>query len=302
MLKPDLPLIMDAEGDGPPAGLPPVVDAHVHIFPRTLFAAIHQWFDAHAWPIRYRMNTDAVLDFLFDRGVAHLVALQYAHKPGIAVSLNQYMAAKCARFGKRVIGMATIYPGERNARAILEAAFDAGLAGVKLHAHVQCFDMNDAQMAPVYEVCAERAKPIIMHVGREPNSPQYACDPHLICRADKLERVVREHPRLRVCVPHLGMDELTAYRHLIEKYDNLWLDTTMALSEYLPLQEGIDLASYRWQRVMYGSDFPNIPYAWDRELKHLARMNLSAQALEWVLHRSAADFFQTAFQPNLPSS
>jgi uncharacterized protein len=291
MLNPDLPAIMDEEGVAAPKGLPMVVDAHVHVFPRGIFSAIWQWFEAHAWHIRYRFSTSGVFAFLLSHGVGHIVALQYAHKPGIAAALNRYMAKKVQERPGRVTGMATVFPGEPDAAAIVQEAFDAGLAGLKLHAHVQCFDMNAQTMDPIYDLCAASGKPIVMHVGREPKSPQYPCDPYEICRADKLERVIRDFPRLRVCVPHLGMDETSAYRKLIEKYDNLWLDTTMVLADYFPLEETIDLHHYRLDRVMYGSDFPNIPYAWDRELKRLAGAGLSGEGLEWVLHKSAAAFF-----------
>jgi hypothetical protein len=42
---------------------------------------------------------------------------------------------------------------------------------------------------------------------------------------------------------------------------------------------------------MYGSDFPSIPYAWDRELKWLSDSGLSWDELEWILWKSAARFF-----------
>jgi hypothetical protein len=99
------------------------------------------------------------------------------------------------------------------------------------------------------------------------------------------------HPKLRICVPHLGFDEITEYRNLIEKYDTLWLDTTMVLTDYFPIKEIVELKDYRLQRIMYGSDFPNIPYAWDRELKWLAESGLPLDDLEWILNKSACDFF-----------
>ncbi|MGD8267498.1 MAG: amidohydrolase family protein [Desulfobacterales bacterium] len=42
---------------------------------------------------------------------------------------------------------------------------------------------------------------------------------------------------------------------------------------------------------MYGSDFPNIPYACDRELKSISRAGLDAEALEGVLLENAARFY-----------
>jgi len=291
MLKPNLPGIDDEEGERVPQGLPSVIDAHVHIFPGNIFSAIWAWFDKNAWPIRYRLSSSDVIAYLLSHGMSHVVALQYAHKSGIARMLNQHMVETCREFPGRVTGMAAVFPGEENAGEILREAFAQGLMGVKLHAHVQCFDMNAQEMDVIYDVCELEQKPIVMHVGREPKSGAYRCDPYEICSAEKLERVLQKFPKLRVCVPHLGFDEIGVYRNLIEKYDNLWLDTTMILADYFPIRQAVELNTYRVDRIMYGSDFPNIPYAWDRELKWLRNAELPQANLEWILGRSAADFF-----------
>ncbi len=291
MLRPNLPSLGDEEGKALPRDLPKVIDAHVHIFPDTIFSAIRAWFDENAWPIRYRLTTSELLTYLLSRGVGHVVALQYAHKPGLARTLNRYMAEKCREFSGKVTGLATIFPGEEQAGGILKEAFDHGLKGLKLHAHVQCFDMNAEEMASIYALCESEQKPIVMHVGREPKSEVYKCDPYQICSAERLERVLLDFPGLRICVPHLGFNEMAAYRKLLEKYDTLWLDTTMMLAGYLPWDDPIELDSYRMDRVMYGSDFPNIPYAWDRELKWLKASGLPPDKLEWILNKSAACFF-----------
>jgi hypothetical protein len=291
MLKPNLPSIDDVERESVPEGLPVTVDAHVHIFPGSVFSAIWAWFDDNAWPIRYRLSSSAVLEHLLSRGVSHVIALQYAHKPGISRILNQHMVETCREFPGRVTGMAAVFPGEEDAEKVVKEAFGNGLMGVKLHAHVQCFDMNAQEMDVLYDVCQSEQKPMVMHVGREPKSVAYRCDPYEICSAEKLENVLRHFPRLKICVPHLGFDEIGIYRDLIEKYDNLWLDTTMMLADYFPIREAVELNSYRVDRIMYGSDFPNIPYAWDRELKWLKNSGLPQVKLEWILGKSAADFF-----------
>jgi hypothetical protein len=291
MLKPNLPAIDDAEGEALPKGLPEVYDAHVHIFPDSIFSAIRACFDENAWPIRYRLSTPELLNYLLARGVSQAVALQYAHKPGISRMLNDYMVETCRKFPGKITGLATIFPGEDRAEDLLREAFDQGLKGLKLHAHVQCFDMNSEAMRVVYALCEKEKKPLVMHVGREPKSEAYKCDPHRICSAEKLERVLREFPGLKICVPHLGFDEYEAYRNLIEEYDTLWLDTTMTLADYFPSEGPVDLSRYRMDRVMYGSDFPNIPYAWDRELKAMDNLGLPQDRLEWLLNKSAACFF-----------
>lgn len=291
IMKPNMPSLDDPEGASVPRDLPLVVDAHVHIFPHSIFSAIWQWFDDNAWHIRYQLTAPQVLEFLLSHGIHHVIALQYAHKPGIAAQLNRYMVEQCRAYPKRVTGLATVFPGEQDGAAILQEAFDSGLAGVKLHAHVQCFDMNSEVMDPLYDCCRRNHKPILMHVGREPSSTAYRCDPYRLCSVEKLECVLRNFPGLNVCVPHLGFDELSAYRKLIEKYDHLWLDTTMVVADYFPLGKSVDLSRYRTDRILYGSDFPSIPYAWDRELKRLEAAGLAAEDLEKILNQNASQLF-----------
>ncbi len=98
-------------------------------------------------------------------------------------------------------------------------------------------------------------------------------------------------PRLKLCVPHLGIDEFGAYRSLIEKYDTLWLDTAMALADYFPVKLPYRIDELREDRVMYGSDFPNIPYAWDRELNFICAENYDPGFLKGFLSENARAFF-----------
>jgi uncharacterized protein len=289
-----LPAVHDKEGDRVPAGLPLVVDAHVHLFPPGLFDAVWGWFDAYGWPIRYRLRSEAIIEFLARRGVDHLVALHYAHKPGIARNLNAYMAGICRAHRGRVTGLATVFPGEPEAARILAEGFNMGLAGVKLHGHVQCFDLQDPAMDAVYAVCSEHGKPLVMHVGREPKSPAYPCDPYALYDADKVESVLRNWPDLKVCVPHLGADEFDRYAQMAAAFDNLWLDTTMVLAGYLPMDYFPDLASMRTDRILYGTDFPNIPYAWDREIKVLVGQHLPPEDLSAILGGNARRLFGIA--------
>jgi uncharacterized protein len=291
MLSPNLKGLNDLEGENIPEGFPPLVDAHVHIFPDHIFSAIWAWFDENAWPIRYRLTTSEVLGSLLARGVGRVIAIQYAHKPGISRMLNHYMVEKCREFPGKVFGLATVFPGEKDAGQILKEAFATGLKGVKLHAHVQCFDMDSEALQGICDLCAAERKPLLMHVGREPKSTAYHCDPYQICSAEKLERVLKNFPGLKICVPHLGFDEIAVYRKLIETYDHLWLDTTMMLADYFPLKDPVELDGFRKERIMYGSDFPNIPYAWDRELRRLKSSGLPPDHLAWILNKSAADFF-----------
>lgn len=281
----------DPEGERVDPELPFIVDAHVHLFSDRIFEALWRWFDQHGWKVRYKLHTPAALEFLLSRGVGQIVALHYAHKPGMARTMNAYLAEVC-RTNPRVTGLATVFPGETDAPAILEEGFRQGLKGVKLHCHVQCFAADADPLREIYETCVKHDLPLVMHAGREPKSVAYGCDPYEICGVDRVERVLREHPKLRLCVPHLGADEFDGYERLLGKYDNLWLDTTMMLADFFPRKAPNRLILGRPERIMYGTDFPNLPYAWDRELARIRSHGMSDAVLEQVLGKNARAFFR----------
>jgi predicted TIM-barrel fold metal-dependent hydrolase len=293
-----LPALGDTEGACVPAGLPPVIDAHVHLFPERVFAKIFRWFDQHGWPVRYQLTAPEVIAFLRSRGVHRMVGLCYAHRPGMARGLNEYMAELC-RAHPEVIGLGTVLPGEPDALAIVREAFALGLRGIKLHCHVQGVPPDAPELGPIYELCAARGLPVVVHAGREPKSPALLHDPEQICSVDRIARVLADHPKLALCVPHLGCADYRAYASLVERHDHLWIDTAMILADYLPDDGSAtavvrELVAMRPDRVIYGTDFPILPYAWDRELRWITEAKLADDVLAGLLGGNAARLFGIA--------
>jgi predicted TIM-barrel fold metal-dependent hydrolase len=270
---------VDAEG---------VVDAHVHVFPPRVFEAIWSWFDRHAWPIRYRLQADEVARWLEERGVGRAWALHYAHKPGMARVLNRFVREVADRH-PLLVPFGTVLPGEPDERDVVrEALDDLRLAGLKLHCHVQKLAPDDPRLHPVYEMLSERGKPLVLHAGREPSSDAYGFDCRGLCGVEPVRRVVRRFPELRLVIPHLGQDQWREFFALCREAPNLYLDTTMAISGYLTddVPGAADMLPLA-DRLLFGTDFPNLPYAWGRELAVLRSLGLPADALRQILGGNA---------------
>jgi predicted TIM-barrel fold metal-dependent hydrolase len=110
-----------------------------------------------------------------------------------------------------------------------------------------------------------------------------------------------------VIVPHLGAARMDETAALLARHDNLHLDTTMALAGLFPLdarlRETDEAAARAWleraraivrahpDRVLYGTDFPNVPYAWNHELSALAAIDLPDEALHAILGGNARRLF-----------
>jgi hypothetical protein len=285
-------LLNDAEEKEVPKSLgpAPVVDAHVHLFPERVFEAIWRWFDENAWPVRYRLPSERVIEFLATRGVSSVVALHYAHKPGMAAALNAYGLDLAKRFSC-VIPTATVFPGEPGARDLLRRAFGEGARGVKIHCHVQKIAPDDPRLDEVFEEALAASVPVVMHAGREPSSPAYGGDTRALCSAASVERVLRRHAGLKLVIPHLGADEFAEYEALLDRHEGLFLDTTMAIAGYLPSGPDLSILARRAGRLLYGSDFPGLPYAWSRELAVLRDAGLRPEQIEALLSGNARRLF-----------
>jgi predicted TIM-barrel fold metal-dependent hydrolase len=106
-----------------------------------------------------------------------------------------------------------------------------------------------------------------------------------------MERVLRRHPKLKVVVPHLGADEFDRYLAMLDVHENLFLDTTMTVADYFTARPPAELYPARASRMLYGTDFPLIPYAWDHELQRIAATNLSDDTRRKLLSENALRLF-----------
>lgn len=265
-----------------------VFDAHVHLWPDAIYRALWRWFDAHAWRIAFRGTAEQTLDHLRARSVTRATALLYAHKPGIARELNRF-SAELGRAHPSLVSLGTVSPDDPDAVDIVrEALGPLGLRGIKLHSHVQRAAIDDPRMIAILRECEAAGAVAVVHCGREPASDAYGVDTHAICAHSRCENVLRALPRLKLVVPHVGLDEMQPYLALLDRYEHLYLDTSMACAEYFEHRIDWDALARRADRVAYGTDFPITPYAYDRELRVLARRIEDDHAFERIVRGTAS--------------
>lgn len=271
-----------------------IIDAHVHLFPDRLAEAVRAWFDTHAWVPKYRAGVDALVAELRAGGVERMVALPYVHKPGLAAALNDFTLA-VARAHPEVVPCCTVLPGEDGAERLLDEAFsEQGFAGAKIHCHVMKLSPDDARLDPVWRASARYRKPVVIHAGREPAAAGYGFDVHSVSGAERVRRALRRHPEAIVIVPHLGADEFVEFEALLGEFEHLYLDTAMSIGGYF--ERGPDLALLRRHpgRILYGTDFPNLPYEWTRERDVVRGLRLPPADEAAILGGNAARLFGVA--------
>lgn len=273
-----------------PAAVSPRIDAHVHGFPDRLALAVRQ-----------RLNRDGRLQAgpLLSEVAAQMRAdgfdaawlLPYAHKAGVAESVNAWSAAACRAFPWLVAG-ATFHPADANiARLVRQALVDLRLRVVKLHCSVGAFSPREPRLEPLWRAAARLGVPIVIHAGQHAPGETSAAD------LDDLLPVLREHPKLRLVLAHAGYPNTARALELMAQFPNLYADITPVWEAAIPLGRA-ELTTFAG-RVLFGSDAPNNPLPTPAQVARLAAFDLDAATFASLMGGAAAAL--TAGQPHLGS-
>ncbi|MFI1174131.1 amidohydrolase family protein [Streptomyces melanogenes] len=274
-------------------GLPGLVDVHTHFMPDRVLKKVWAYFDSAGpltgveWPIAYREEEARRIELLEDFGVRAFTSMLYPHKADMARWLNGW-AVDFARRTPGCLHTATFFP-EEGAGAYVGEALDAGARVFKAHVQVGGYDPNDPLLDAVWGALAEAAVPAVVHCGSGP-APGKHTGP------EPIGRLLARHPRLRLIVAHLGMPEYVDFMALADAYEGVMLDTTMAFTDFserfAPFpKDALPRLRDLGDRVLLGSDFPNIPYGYLHQLEALERLGLGDDWLRGVCHGNGARLF-----------
>lgn len=271
-------------------GIPGLADIHVHFLPEPMLQKVWAYFDqaeqsyGRPWPITYRMDEESRIKRLREIGVAAIPALSYAHKAGMARWLNEW----AQDFSTRVSGAlhcATFYP-EPGVGNYVQEAIDAGAQVFKLHIQVGGFAPNDVQLDEAWRALEREQIPVVIHAGSAPLDGSFTGPQHV-------RRLLEKFPELVLVIAHMGMPEYHEFADLAGEFVGVHLDTTMVGTDFTngfaPMPDSyINRLAALQDKIILGSDYPNIPYAYAHQIEALARLGLGRTWLRAVLWENGA--------------
>ncbi|WP_243730335.1 amidohydrolase family protein [Nesterenkonia salmonea] len=277
-------------------GLPGLVDIHTHFMPDRVLRKVWAHFDevgpqlGQEWPITYRRSENERIAILRAFGLQTFTTLNYAHRPDMAAWLNDYSQRLAARVPEAALS-ATFYP-EPSAPDYVAEAVAAGVRVFKVHVQVGGFDPADERLGPVWELLSAAGIPVVIHCGSGPNPGEFTGP----CR---IERLLGQFPGLRLVIAHLGMPEYAEFMDLAERFDGVHLDTTMAFTDFIERlhpfpRERLGQLSDLQDRIVLGTDFPNIPYHYTHSLDALIDLDMGDAWLRAVLYENGARLLGSA--------
>ncbi|MGH3309065.1 MAG: amidohydrolase family protein [Streptomyces sp.] len=271
-------------------GLPGLIDVHTHFMPERVMAKVWQYFDSagpltgRPWPILYRMDEAQRLARIRAFGVRAFTAMIYPHKPDMASWLNSWAAGFAARTPD-CLHTATFYP-EAGATGYVHRAVEEGARIFKAHLQVGGYDPNDPMLDGVWGLLRDSGTPVVIHCGHGP-----APGPHT--GPGPMGKLLERFPGLPLIIAHLGTPDYTDFLDLAAGDPQVMLDTTMTFTDWserdapFPRHELPRLRDLQ-DRILLGTDYPNIPYPYAHALHSLTRLGLGDDWLRAVCHDNAA--------------
>ena len=186
------------------------IDFHAHLFPDDFFDAIWAFFRReYGLEVAHRLYARECIDFLRERGAGAVVYSNYAHRKGVARTLNEWNIALL----ESTAGLscfAPFHPDDDDALAMARDILQhPQVLGFKLHFLVQPFRPDDESLFPLYELVMERGKRLLMHIGTGPIGNGRV-------GAAYLERILERYPCLPANIAHMGAFEFGRFFSLLE--------------------------------------------------------------------------------------
>ena len=279
-------------------GLPGLFDVHVHFLPPPVMRKVREQFDTagpligREWPLVYRGDDEERVEHLRALGVRRFSSLPYAHRPGIASYLNAW-SAEFAAAVPECLSSATFFPEEGVGEYVAELV-DAGTEIFKVHVQVGDFDLVDPLLDKAWGRIAEAGTPVVVHASGGPVGNDHT-------GPGPMRALLERHPTLTAVIAHLGAPEYAGFVAIAEDYERVHLDTTMAFTDFFEEMSAFPrdlLPRVRdlGDRILLGSDFPNLPYPYAHQLESLERLGLGEDWLRRVCWENAHALFDDRSQ------
>jgi uncharacterized protein len=255
-----------------------IIDFHVHLFPDKLIEAIWDAFsNDYQWDVLYRMYYRESVEFLNKNNVTPIVYSNYAHKKGIAEGLNKWNVKVLDKI-PNLYCFAAIHPDDDNYMEVAKNIIShPKVLGFKLQLLVQNFYPYDERLFPLYDLVMEKEKRILFHAGTGPVGNQYV-------GIKNFKKVLEKYPDIPANIAHMGALEYKEFMGLLEEHKNIYFDTSFTF--FRSIDMGFDLDhSYLEQnkdRILYGSDFPNLIFPREEEINTLIELGLSNEFYQKV--------------------
>jgi predicted TIM-barrel fold metal-dependent hydrolase len=272
-----------------------IIDLHCYPGTQTWIDAQGPYVEALAtyWKRSWSAKSEAeVIQEFTDAGVEScLVALDLETTVATPACTNDYVHAMWQRHPERIIqcwGTLDPFKGELALREARKAVQQLGFVGFHFHPIMQHFAVNDRRFYPLFELIDELKAAVMIDVGTTgmgAGMPGGMGARIRHAHPSAIDDLAADFPNLKILMAHPGwpwVDETTAVA--LHKGNVYWEMSGWA-PKHFPASLKIDMRARLQDKVMFGSDYPSMPYA--RILKEWTELGYSDAVMEKIFHQNA---------------
>ena len=255
-----------------------VIDFHCHIYPEKIaekaVAGTDTFYGLHS---ECRGTVADLLSNGVENGVDHFLVQSVATTPKQVGSINEFIAAEVEKANGRFTGFGTLHPDSADIKADFEHLKSLGLKGVKLHADIQRFKIDDYRCLKIYELCERDNVPILMHTGDRRFD---------FSNPNRMLPILQIYTELLVVGAHLG--GWSVWDEAAEKMahlPNFYVDSSSCF-RFMSHKKAKELIRcWGADRVLFGTDYPMRSAA--SELEELFKLGLDESEYQCILNINA---------------
>lgn len=199
----------------------PIIDAHMHVLPPRRLAGLLRWVHGFmpTHPVPKDITADGVIQDSKNFGTKYFFNQIYPINPLETESLNNFNFELTERM-PNCVGWGSAHLENSDRAGIAERALDdQGFIGLKFHPMVQNFSILDSRILPVYEVLAERKRPLFIHTGFDDFYEIKMPPAHI-------GKIAADYPDMPIVISHLVFPRLAEAFELMDEFPGIIGDLT----------------------------------------------------------------------------
>lgn len=200
--------------------------------------------------------------------------------------------AEALLLSSKLYGFINVHPYSEDAALQLRAGIEKlGYIGLKLHPRLQGFDVDDSRTVQLVNIAGEMGVPVLVdafpdgtHILQGFSPVKYAC-------------LAKKCPNTKIIIAHMGGHYVIDFMMLAKRIPNMYFDFSYSLLYYqsstIPIDMVYAMRSMKFNRVFYGSDYPDrtISSSLEMSIKFLQSQELEREQLDKIMFRNAQEFF-----------
>jgi len=225
---------------------------------------------------------------------AVLLPINCKKSHGCELPSNQEVAEVAKRNSGRLVGFASVDPntGDDAIRELRRSRDQLGLRGLKLNPALQDFDPTGSQALAIFKEAERLDMPILIHTGIT------FCNRFSMKHSQPLllDDVARKHPKLRICLAHMGWPWVWDTVAVAIRNPNVYVDTAGTFAgtpresiRQITLSVPVRLLENALvDRLMFGSDYPRIEI--NKMFEAVSELPLRKEAATAIFQTNALRF------------